>query len=259
MTILFVDVTEQRRADAALRRREEMQALLVSLLEQTRHLRDPDDVMWTCVRGLGTHLRVGRCMFGEVDAAGQHVLVARDYVDKVPSVAGHHRLEDFGTPLAGELRAGRSFVVRDAWLDDRTADAVTRAAFDAIGARALVVVPLVKDGHLVALLSVHQPEPRDWSDDEVALLERLAEQTWLAVANARAEAALRESRDVLALAMRGGRMGAWSRNLTTGVVWWSRELEEIFGAATRRFLGDRSGVPGIRPSGRPCARRTRRR
>jgi PAS domain S-box-containing protein len=48
-------------------------------------------------------------------------------------------------------------------------------------------------------------------------------------ARKRAELALRESRDVLALAMRGGSMGAWSRNLATGDVWWSRELEEIFG------------------------------
>jgi PAS domain S-box-containing protein len=44
-----------------------------------------------------------------------------------------------------------------------------------------------------------------------------------------ADAALRESRDVLALAMRGGSMGAWSRDLGTNEVWWSRELEEIFG------------------------------
>jgi PAS domain S-box-containing protein len=40
---------------------------------------------------------------------------------------------------------------------------------------------------------------------------------------------LSESRDVLALAMRGGAMGAWSRNLGTNEVWWSSELEEIVG------------------------------
>jgi PAS domain S-box-containing protein len=50
-----------------------------------------------------------------------------------------------------------------------------------------------------------------------------------------AEAALRESRDVLALAMRGGSMGAWSRNLTTNEVWWSRDLEEIFGLQPGAF------------------------
>ena len=239
--ILLVDATARRRADAGLRTREEMQALLVSLLDQTRHLRDPDEVMWTCVRGLGTYLHAGRCMFAEVEADEQHLLVSRDYVHDVPSVAGRHRLEDFGLTLARELRAGRSFVLHDSWQDPRTSDPISRASFDAIGARALIVVPLVKDGHLVALLSAHQGAPRTWSADEVALMERLAEQTWFAVANARSESALRKSRDVLALAMRGGRMGAWSRNLTTDEVWWSRELEEIFGVPPGGFAGTDAG------------------
>ena len=57
-------------------------------------------------------------------------------------------------------------------------------------------------------------------------------------ARKRMESALRESRDVLALAMRGGAMGAWSRTLTTNEVWWSRELEEIVGLEPGAF--DRS-------------------
>jgi PAS domain S-box-containing protein len=46
---------------------------------------------------------------------------------------------------------------------------------------------------------------------------------------------LSESRDVLALAMRGGSMGAWSRNMVTDEVWWSPELEEIVGLPHGRF------------------------
>jgi PAS domain S-box-containing protein len=46
---------------------------------------------------------------------------------------------------------------------------------------------------------------------------------------------LRESRDVLALAMRGGSMGAWSRNMVSNAVWWSPELEEIVGLAPGSF------------------------
>jgi PAS domain S-box-containing protein len=42
-------------------------------------------------------------------------------------------------------------------------------------------------------------------------------------------AELSESRDVLALAMRGGSMGVWARNMVTNAVWWSPELEEIVG------------------------------
>ncbi len=252
LLVLFVDVTDRHLVAEQLRRREEMQALLVSLHEQTRHLQDPDEVMWTCVRGLGTYLRVAHCMFGEVDATGQLVVVTRPYVDNVPSVAGQHRLDDFGLALASELHAGRSLVVDDVWSDVLTADARTRASFEALGVRAFIAMPLLKNDRLVATLSVLEPSPRQWHDDERALLERLAEQTWSAVTNARAEAALRASRDVLALAMRSGRMGAWSRDLGTGDVWWSRELEEIFALPPGGFAGTNAGfLAFVHPDDRP--------
>ncbi len=52
---------------------------------------------------------------------------------------------------------------------------------------------------------------------------------------------LRASRDVLSLAMRGGRMGAWSRDIATDKIWWSNELEEIFGLAPGGFEGTETG------------------
>ncbi len=55
------------------------------------------------------------------------------------------------------------------------------------------------------------------------------------------EETLRESRDVLSLAMRSGSMGAWARNLVTNEVWWSRELEEIFGLQTGEFSRTEAG------------------
>jgi PAS domain S-box-containing protein len=54
-------------------------------------------------------------------------------------------------------------------------------------------------------------------------------------ARAEAEDALRHSRDVLSLAMRGGAMGAWSRDLATDTVWWSPELEHIVGLEAGSF------------------------
>jgi len=69
----------------------------------------------------------------------------------------------------------------------------------------------------------------------------------------RAEQDLRESRDVLALAMRGGRMGAWSQNTATGRVWWSRELEEIFGLAPGAFPGtEQAFINLVHPDDRPA-------
>nr|WP_283254139.1 PAS domain-containing protein [Ramlibacter paludis] len=62
---------------------------------------------------------------------------------------------------------------------------------------------------------------------------------------ARSEADLRESREVLRLAMHGGRMAAWTRDLANKTTWWSPEVEELTGwpaaalAASDRFFFDR--------------------
>ena len=42
--------------------------------------------------------------------------------------------------------------------------------FNAIGIKAIVCASLVKEGRLVALMAVHQAEPRRWTDGEVALV-----------------------------------------------------------------------------------------
>lgn len=52
-----------------------------------------------------------------------------------------------------------------------------------------------------------------------------------------AESALRESQEMLSLAMRGGRMGAWVRDLAAHKVWWTRELEALFGLPPGGFKG----------------------
>jgi PAS domain S-box-containing protein len=94
----------------------------------------------------------------------------------------------------------------------------------------------------VAQYEVHLPEVGRWFENRLypspdGLSVFFSDIT----ARKRAEAALKESRDVLALAMRAGRMGAWSRNVVTGEVWWSRELEEIFGLDAGGFEGTEKG------------------
>ena len=56
-----------------------------------------------------------------------------------------------------------------------------------------ITVPLLKNGRLVARLSINMAEPRRWQPDEIAIAEEIAERTWATVERARAEAALRRS------------------------------------------------------------------
>jgi PAS domain S-box-containing protein len=69
-------------------------------------------------------------------------------------------------------------------------------------------------------------------------------------------AELSESRDVLALAMRGGSMGVWARNMATNAVWWSPELEEIVGLEPGGFSRTLAGFFDlVHPDDQPAVRR----
>jgi PAS domain S-box-containing protein len=106
-----------------------------------------------------------------------------------------------------------------------------------------------RDGHMVPmLLNAVRRRQGDATYLEVAMLivadrHRYEQELLLARRNAEASVAahqlaqkeLQESRDVLSLAMRGARMGAWSHEPKSGKFWWSRELEALAGYAEGRF------------------------
>jgi PAS domain S-box-containing protein len=68
---------------------------------------------------------------------------------------------------------------------------------------------------------------------------------------ARSEAALRESREVLSLAMHGGQMAAWTRDLVARDTWWSPEVEELTGwPAEALASSDRFFIERVHPADR---------
>jgi len=223
------DISTRKAWEESLMRSEEAQRLLVGIHDATRGLADPALVMREIVTRIGVHFNVTRCAYGEVDADQTALQVARGYTKDVPSVAGRYPLEAFGLLLAGELRAGRTVVIDDVRSDPLTETPMAQQTFAAMGIIAMVVVPLLRDGRLMAILVMAGAGPRRWSQDDARLLEQVAERTLFAVESSRAAAALREHRDVMQLAMSTARMGAWTRDLVLDTVWWSPEFADLFG------------------------------
>ena len=179
---------------------EQRQNFVVSLGDALAQLTDAVALTASTAELLGRHLRVGRAGYGEVDASGETVS-ARARLDRgsMSSLAGETRVLDaFGPEVIAELRAGRTLVVDDCLTDPRTSRPDYLVTWESIGARALIVAPLVSEGRLVAILYVHSAAPRPWSDLETRLVEDAGGRTWAAVERARAEAALRESEAALA-------------------------------------------------------------
>jgi signal transduction histidine kinase/CheY-like chemotaxis protein len=167
---------------------ERRAAFLLSLSDQLRMLDEPAALIRAAVTKLGAHLGVSRVGFGLVSDHGDMVRLASAYQDGVKLLEGAFPIEAFGAENLRRLRAGRSSVYPD------MAEASGMAAEGLVEyqVRALMAVPLIREGVLRAVLYVNHREARDWTPYDVSLTEDVASRIWDAVARARAEAALRD-------------------------------------------------------------------
>ncbi|MGI0485841.1 PAS domain S-box protein [Pantanalinema rosaneae CENA516] len=228
---ITAQVEARRQAEALLKelqQKEKQQQFLIELNDAIRALQDSEAIMWQVVSTTGQHFDVTRCTYGEIDATQEYVTVDRDYCNGVISVAGKHHMDSFGSALIAELKQGKTVVVNDVNRDPRTTGSGA-AAFEALQTKSLLCVPLVKQGRFVALFVLHHIATRQWTADDVELMERIATKTWLAVERSRAEAELRESEAHLQLALKVGRMGTWDWDMQTNTVTWSDGQFAIMG------------------------------
>ncbi len=85
------------------------------------------------------------------------------------TTAGTYSLDLFGPRAVADMRAGRILILRDVDAELAPGDGGADM-FDAIGVKAIICCPLVKEARLRAMMTVHSATPRDWTDDEVAPL-----------------------------------------------------------------------------------------
>ncbi|WP_407571915.1 GAF domain-containing protein [Deinococcus altitudinis] len=188
--LLFRDVTTRRATETALREREEEQAYLLKLSDALRPLGDPVEIQGEAVRVLGQHLGSDRAYYVEVDERRAEYVVEHEWHrGGVTSHARRYPLDAWTIPW---LANGKPWVVRDVDTDPAMPDD-QRASYRGNDIGACVVVPLLKNGRLVATLVANETRPRDWTAAEVALLVETAERTWAAVERVRAEEAVRVS------------------------------------------------------------------
>lgn len=182
-----------RQIEAEDRKRAEQDAIfLADLAERIRLAKNADELMWEVTQLVGEHLQVARCIFIEIDAANDRGVVRSDYSRGGAPVVSEYRISDYSSTCRAEMEAGRTVANRDSQTDPRTA-ALYETTYRKAGKRAYVAAPLGRDGRWAATLWVSVDQPRDWAPREVALLETIAEWTWLAMEKLQSEHALRES------------------------------------------------------------------
>ncbi|WP_426104154.1 hybrid sensor histidine kinase/response regulator [Massilia sp. TSP1-1-2] len=171
----------------------QVQAFQLHLSDTLRALTSSEAIVAAASESLGRATQVARVLYAEVDDERGTFYIRRDWLAKgALSVAGEiRRLDDFGPQVIARLRAGHPIAVADVFTDVFTAPFAS--AYRAMGVGAMVSVPLVKGGKLIAILSMHSDVARAWHDSDVRMAQEMAERTWSAVESAQAQGQLRES------------------------------------------------------------------
>ncbi len=194
---------QRARAERSLQSKEAASRFLADLGEATRQTANPDTVLGVVVDSLQKHLAADRCAYVEMEEDQNTFTIRYDRFNPAGSnrsLVGRYRLTDFGKEMLPMLRAGRTVVIADVASDPLLADA--RDAMAAVDVAAVVNVPLVKGGKLVAVLAINELRARQWTTDEVALIEAVAERSWAEVERSRNARALAFERHQLELIFR---------------------------------------------------------
>lgn len=189
------NITARKEAEQTLQANERRQAFLVKLSDALRPLTDARAIRAEATHLLGEQLNANRVTYADVYSDGT-VIVEEGYNNGVPNIAGRHHLDRYDPTLLEEYMAGNTLVSTDLFAT-ATLTEQQRSAYQAVRVRAHIVVPVVKDGKFAAALGVHQAEPRQWTEEEITLVEEVAERTWAALVRARVEEELRELNETL--------------------------------------------------------------
>ncbi len=167
------------------------QSFQLRLADMLRELSDVQQIFTSTGCLLGRFLGVQRVLCGNYDCEKKTVGFHSNYTDgTVVALEGNYPAAGFGEDNFTSIENGSTWVCNDLEHDPRTAGPATWPTFEALQIHAGVVVPHNRHESLIACLFINASKARQWSEDEVRLIEDVAGRMWNAVERVRAEAAL---------------------------------------------------------------------
>ncbi len=208
------DITDRKLGELRSRYMAELSELL-------RKAHSAREAMQAACAHLGGFLGATYVGFGEIDEGMAFVDVLTDWVSgDGPSRAGRYPIAMFGEEAIGQLKDGKPFM-----LDDL----MPFIGPQPYGTRAVLDLPVLRQGELIAVLAIFQDQPRRWAENEVGVARLTAERIDEAVRRARAEEALRQSEERMRLAIAGTGLGSYDLDMTTGEGLWSETAFALLG------------------------------
>jgi GAF domain-containing protein len=196
------DIAEREKAKDEIALAQRRWGLLSKLNEQIGSLDDPYRIMGTSARSLAHLLKVDSTGYGEVFEDRGIIAVEREWSKGLISNEGRvEKISDFDPYVFGPLRQGLPIFTEDVLSDPWVRDIPEKIAFyQSANVRTILTVPLIRHGTLAALFYVSSSQPRSWPSDDVALVQDVADRTWIAIEKARANIRARKAKERLRIA-----------------------------------------------------------
>ncbi|HEX8412406.1 MAG TPA: HWE histidine kinase domain-containing protein, partial [Sphingomicrobium sp.] len=245
---IVVDTTERVTAERAVREREERLRFFDDLGLAIRALSDPFEIMGVTAEMLGQHMNASVCAYADMEPDEDGFTIRGDWAAPgSKSIVGRYSLAGFGETAVRELHAGRPLVTRNT-LEEL--GPVEGNGLLSLGLNATVCMPFIKAERLTALMAVHQAEPRDWTDADLALIAEATERSWAYIERTRSQAMLAFQEEQLRLAIDAGEIGQWDLDLVGGTLFWPPRVNAMFGLAPDAVATMDDFYAGLHPEDR---------
>ncbi len=233
----FIDISDRKQSQNALLNSEQRFRFLSSLDEATRTVYDSGKIMEITTRMLGEYMKVSRCAFADMEDDNDQFTIRYDYcAPGHKSTVGIYSLDLFGSKAALGLRAGHTLILRDI-IKELPSDNGANM-FRAIGINAIITCPLVKNGQLKAMMAVHHAESRNWTVEEIKLVETVVERCWAHIERIRSQEELKESEQRVRLIINTALDAVIMTDADGIITEWNHQAEVIFVWAHKEAVGN---------------------
>ena len=235
-------IDQLARSRAAEGRRADVERALREIAARITAIRDPSEVLKRVVDEAQRLLCSDGAQLSLMSESRRHLFVA--VVSGEPDDATRAWLRTLEFPLDGGMNGlaatlGEPVSSRDYMVDPRIPhEPDDQLVAERLGLRGVAVAPLRAPGsEIIGTLSVSYGAPREISEEEVGLLQGLADQAAIAVANARLYEQLRASEDRFRYLLQHSPDMVWSCDAEGRLTFLSYASEPLTGWTPEELLG----------------------